>query len=261
MVERAGRVAALYDIHGNLPALEAVLSEIEREGIDCIVVGGDVAAGPMPIEVIDVLRSLGQRARFVRGNADRLMVSAFDALQSGGNPSTSPEWAATQLSQADRDFLASFRENVVLDVEGLGPMRFCHGSPRSDEEILTSLTSGTRLAPILRDVREATVICGHTHIQFDRTFERWRVLNAGSVGMPYEVPPGARWLRLGPGIEHRTTTFDIDAAARVLETSKHPDMPDWINSYLRNPTPAAEASAFFEDMAIKRETEQSDGTA
>lgn len=256
MTERVERVAAIYDIHGNLPALRAVLNEIEAEGIDRVIVGGDVAAGPMPVEVIATLKSLGERARFVRGNADRLMVRAFDESRSGTGDPASVEWAVTQLSQTDRDFLASFEEQVVVNVNGLGPVRFCHGSPRSDEEILTSLTSESRLGLILENVAEASVVCGHTHIQFDRVFAGWRVLNAGSVGMPYEVPPGARWLRLGPGIEHRTATFDIDAAARVLETSKHPDMASWIETYLRNPTSAAEASAFFEEMAVRSDAGQ-----
>jgi putative phosphoesterase len=257
MPERVERVAAIYDIHGNLPALQAVLAEIEREQIDLIIVGGDVAAGPMPVEVIAVLQSLGERARFVRGNADRMMVSAYDTLRSTPGAPASVEWAVTQLSESDRDFLASFDENVVLDIGELGLVRFCHGSPRGDEEILTALTSEQRLEPILAGVDEAIVVCGHTHIQFDRSSRGQRVLNAGSVGMPYEVPPGARWLRLGPEIRHRTTPFDIDAAARTLETSGHPDISGWIEAYLRNPTPAAEASAYFEKMAIERDAEDS----
>jgi putative phosphoesterase len=255
MPEQVERVAAIYDIHGNLPALLAVLAEIEREDIDLIVVGGDVAAGPMPVEVIAILQSLGEGARFVRGNADRMMVEAFDALRSSPDASASVEWAVTQLSQSDRDFLAAFEESVVLEINGLGAVRFCHGSPRSDEKILTSLSSEQRLEPILAGVDEAIVVCGHTHIQFDRTFRQWQILNAGSVGMPYEGEPGARWLRLGPDVDRRTTRFDLDAAAHTLETSDHPDIAGWIEAYLRNSTPAADASAYFESMAIEREAE------
>lgn len=252
MEHQAERVAAIYDIHGNLPALNEVLAEIERDNVDLIVVGGDVAAGPMPEAVIDRLRSLRDRALFVRGNADRMMVAAYDEAAVPGAP-PAVDWGAAQLSSADRDFLASFRENVVVDITGIGAVRFCHGSPRSDEEILTSLTSDSRLAPILSDVVELIVVCGHTHIQFDRAFERWRVVNAGSVGMPYEVPTGARWLRIGPAIEHRITRYDIDLAAGVIRASGYPDVEGWIDSYLRNPTPATEASAFFENLALKRE--------
>jgi putative phosphoesterase len=256
MQNHAKRVAAIYDIHGNLPAFEAVLAEIDRDQVDLIVVGGDVAAGPMPGAVIERLRSLGNRARFVRGNGDRMMVTDYDGAAAPGAP-PAVDWAAAQLSSTDRDFLASFQENAVIDVAGIGPVRFCHGSPRSDEEILTSRTSDARLARILSEVTEPIVVCGHTHIQFDRSFERWRVLNAGSVGMPYEVPTGARWLRIGPGVEHRVTTYDIDRAAEVIRTSGYPEVEEWIDSYLRNPTPAAEASAFFEDMALKREEQNS----
>lgn len=256
MGKQARRVAAIYDIHGNLPALDAVLAEIDRDDVDLIVVGGDVAAGPMPVAVIERLQLLGDRAQFVRGNADRMMVEAFDTIATSAPPPT-VDWAAAQLRSSDRDFLASFRENVVVDIRGVGEIRFCHGSPRSDEEILTSVTSDERLAPILTGVKESIVVCGHTHVQFDRSFERWRVLNAGSIGMPYEVPTGARWLRLGPGIEHRVTQYDIDRAAEVIGSSGYPDIETWIESYLRHPTPAAEASAFFEEMAIKREEESS----
>ncbi|MGH2549739.1 MAG: metallophosphoesterase family protein [Thermomicrobiales bacterium] len=252
MENQAERIAAIYDIHGNLPALEAVLGEIDRDDVDLIVVGGDVAAGPMPGAVIERLRLLGDRARFVRGNADRMMVAAFDDAAIPGAP-PAVDWAAAQLSSADRDLLASFQENVVVDAAGIGSIRFCHGSPRSDEEILTSRTSDARLAPILSGVEEPILVCGHTHIQFDRTFDRSRVLNAGSVGMPYEVPTGARWLRIGPGIEHRITAYDIDRAAAIMRTSGYPDVGQWIDSYIRNPTPASEASVFFEDMALKRE--------
>ncbi|CAN5673079.1 metallophosphoesterase family protein [soil metagenome] len=252
MEHQAERIAAIYDIHGNLPALEAALAEIDCDDVDLIVVGGDVAAGPMPGAVIERLRSIGDRARFVRGNADRLMVAAYDDAATQGAP-PAVEWAAAQLSSGERDFLASFQDNVVVDVVGIGAIRFCHGSPRSDEEILTSLTSDTRLAPILSGVVEPIVVCGHTHVQFDRTFERWRVLNAGSVGMPYEVPTGARWLRIGPEIEHRVTNYDIDQAAAVIRRAGYPDVEEWIDSYMRNPTPASDASTFFEDMAIKRE--------
>jgi len=100
------RVAAISDIHGNLPALEAVLEEIRRDQPDVIVVCGDVAAGPMPAETIDVLMQL-VGARFVRGNADRALIEEFD-----GRPplATSPfgGWCAKQLTREHRDFLASF---------------------------------------------------------------------------------------------------------------------------------------------------------
>src|SRR5919205_173465 len=112
-LKKGARVAAIYDIHGNLPALEAVLSDLERVEPDLLMVGGDVASGPMPAEVLDRLAGLGDLVSFVRGNADREVVSAYDtdpaeiearmadaALRMSG-------WAATRLERRHRDLLAS----------------------------------------------------------------------------------------------------------------------------------------------------------
>jgi predicted phosphodiesterase len=133
----AMRVAALYDIHANLPALDAVLSEVERAGVDRIVVGGDVVPGPLPVETVERLRALGDRAVFVRGNGDRWVVDAFDAPGSMGEEDEHPgrpwvAWTAGTIDRRDRDLRASFAERAVLDVDGLGPTLFCHGSPRGD---------------------------------------------------------------------------------------------------------------------------------
>jgi predicted phosphodiesterase len=234
------RVAALYDIHGNVPALDAVLAEVDREGVDLIVWGGDVAAGPMPVETIARMRERG--GRFVNGNADRELVEDFDA---GRDPAEAGDlmlrtmWtAARKLSRDDRDFLAGFEPTVTLDVERLGPTLFCHGSPRSDEERITRATPPERLAPMVDGVVERTIVCGHTHQQFDVRCGDHRVLNAGSVGMPYEGAAGAFWLLLGPEPELRRTDYDVAAAvemmgaAELLEESLiEPADPDWVARY------------------------------
>jgi predicted phosphodiesterase len=142
-------VAALYDIHGNLPALEAVLAEVEAAAPDLVMVGGDVIAGPLP-EVEDP-------------------IARLDA------------WCAQRITREQRDLVASFEPVVRVD-----STLFCHGSPRSDTEIITALSPEERLAPMLEDVAEQVVVCGHTHHQFDRRVLGRRLLNAGSVGMPYE---------------------------------------------------------------------------
>ena len=158
------RVAALYDIHGNLPALEAVLAEVEAAAPDLVVVGGDVVAGPLPGETLERLVALGDRVRWVMGNADRMVIEAYDR---GGRPADAEDaidrldaWVARQLTQAQRDRLAAFEPLVRADVDGLGPALFCHGSPRSDEEIITVVSPDERLAPILDGVAEDTVVCG-----------------------------------------------------------------------------------------------------
>jgi predicted phosphodiesterase len=190
------RIAALYDIHGNIPALDAVLADVERAGVDLVVWGGDVAAGPLPAETLERMRAVGGRC--VMGNADRQMVED------------------SRLGPADREYLAAFEPTVSLDVDGLGPVLFCHGSPRSDEEMITRATPPERLAPMLDGVAERTIVCGHTHQQFDLRCGAQRVLNAGSVGMPYEGTAAAYWLLLGPGVQMRRTEYDVTAAVATM---------------------------------------------
>jgi putative phosphoesterase len=190
------RIAALYDIHGNLPALDAVLADVARARVDVIVVGGDVASGPLPAQTIDRLCALASPTHFVRGNADREAVAAFDAPPQppGDDPAAqAAAFTASRLSRAQRDFLDGFEPTVTLEVHGLGRVLFCHGSPRSDTEVITSATPDARLTPMLAGVDAPTVVGGHTHRQFDRRLQRWRVVNAGSVGMPYEGRRGAFW--------------------------------------------------------------------
>jgi putative phosphoesterase len=237
------RVAALADIHGNLPALEAVLSDLARETVDLILVCGDVASGPLPAETLDVLRDL-PRARFVRGNADRSLVTAFDGGQLSSWPGPAADWCAAQLTREHRDFLASFSETIPVSVDGLGRVLFCHGSPRSDEEMMTSETSDERLRELIADVDADVVVCGHTHMPFERPVGRVRVVNPGSVGMPYGNP-GAFWALLGPGVEYRRTDYDREAAAARIRKSSWPGAEEFARENVLSVASAEEAFAFF----------------
>jgi predicted phosphodiesterase len=174
-------------VHGNLPALEAVLTEV---GDEQLVFGGDVAWGPLPVETVDRIRSLDALA--LRGNADRDL----------GDP-----WLEERLGPERLEWLTTLPEQVELDVEGLGRVLFCHGSPRSDEEMLLRTASEERLTEILADVEADVVVCGHTHMQFDRVVGDKRVVNAGSVGLPYGAT-GAHWVELGPDVRHRRAPYD-----------------------------------------------------
>ncbi|MDG4815871.1 metallophosphoesterase family protein [Micromonospora sp. WMMD956] len=238
------RVAVLSDVHGALPPLEAVLAEPDVAAADLIVLTGDIAAGPQPVEVLDLLAGLGDRVLWVGGNADRELVGAR-----AGRPSAIAvsDWAAGQLRDDQVARLAALPLTATLPVVGLGEVLFCHATPRDDEEVVLVDSRLSRWAEVLADVPAdvRTVVCGHTHMPYARLVDRRLVVNAGSVGMPYGGP-GAHWALLGPGVQLRRTAFDVDAAcARVAAESGFPDAAGWADEYLRSRHSDAEALAVF----------------
>jgi predicted phosphodiesterase len=243
------RVAALYDVHGNLPALEAVLAAVDDAAVDAVVVGGDVVPGPMPRETLDRLLALGPRAHFLRGNTDRLTVDAFDGrpLPSRLPPPVQEQiaWSAAQLDRAGRDALAALPLTVALRVRGLGDVRFCHASPRDDDEIFTARTPPERVRPMLAGVTERVVVCGHTHMQFDRTVDDVRLLNAGSVGMPFGRP-GAYWALLGPDVTLVRTDYDREAAAERVRRTAYPHAADFAARSILDPPSEESVLAAFD---------------
>lgn len=251
------KIAALYDIHGNLPALNALLEELKKVQPDLIVVGGDIVSGPMPGQTLERLSQLGDQVRSIRGNGDREVIMAFDGqplrpdLLEKGREVT--HWVAEQLTRSQRDFLAALPEQLVFQVEGLGSIVFCHATTRSDEELFTPITPEERLSVIFSSVKQEIVVCGHTHIQFELSVGNRRILNAGSVGMPYADQPGAYWLLLSPeGYEFRWTTYDREAAAQEVKASGYPQAQEFAaENVLKVPT-AAEATEIFERMAEER---------
>ncbi len=242
------RVAALYDVHGNLPALEAVLAEVEALEVDAVVVGGDVAIGPMPAESLDRLLSLGERALFLRGNGDR-EIAADPPGAGSGLWVERTRWSAAQLARGQRAWLAALPDTQSVEVDGLGPALFCHGSPRSDEEILTRISPEARVAAALTGVVEDVVVCGHTHVQFDRKAAGKRLVNAGSVGMPYEARPGAYWALLGPNVELRRTPYDLEAAAAAIRATGFPGADELAAENVLTVPSAEEATEQFERLA------------
>lgn len=177
-------VAVLSDIHGVLPALDAVLAEpgVQRPGR--IVLTGDIAAGPQPTEVLDRLLGLGDRVTWVRGNADRELVELAQGQADDVHDPIAP-WAARQLSADHVDWLARLPYPVMLEVDGFGPVLFCHATPRDDEEVVVVDSRLERWAEVLGGLPEEvrTVVRGHTHMPFIRLAHTRQVVNPGSVGM------------------------------------------------------------------------------
>jgi putative phosphoesterase len=218
------RVAALYDIHGNLPALDAVLAQVDA---DVVVVGGDTVAGPVPAETLERLRSLDADVRFIRGNADREVYEERQGLA----PPEVMEFVRARLSREQIDFLRSLPLTLSI-----GRVLFCHATPRDDEEILTRISPDERWREALAGVDADVVVCGHTHVQFDRQIGEVRLVNAGSVGMPYADEPGAYWALLdGTDVELRHTRCQA------------PDVSEWPGDWPQ--ASADEATEFFEKLS------------
>jgi len=189
------QTAALYDIHGNLAALEAVLAEVPDDAT--ILVGGDICAGgEQPSETLTRLRRLGDRVAWLRGNADRELFPGEDGLA----PAEFLEEARSKLSEEEIAFL-----HELPPTQRIGDVLYCHASPRNDLDIFTERTPDERIAFLFDGLDVSTVVCGHTHTQYERTVAGVRVVNAGSVGIPYEDEPGAYWLL---DLEHRRTRYE-----------------------------------------------------
>ena len=233
-------VAALYDIHGNLPALEAVLQDIRQADVDHVVVGGDVVPGPMPRETLRRLLGLDLPVQFIHGNGELAMLAQMAATEAGpvtywGTTSGAPppeqyrevyRWTAQQLHPEDERLLAGWPKTFRLEIRGLGEVLFCHATPRSATECFTRLTPEDRLLPVFEGLNVPLVICGHTHMQFDRRIGRTRVVNAGSVGMPFGEP-GADWLLLGPNVQLRHTPYDLTKAAERIRDTNYPQAQEF----------------------------------
>jgi predicted phosphodiesterase len=229
------RVAALADVHGNAPALAAVLADVDQESPDLIVFCGDLTWGSLPQETLALVREFGIPARFVRGNAER----ALDELRkpASGQPTPRELWMLAQHRAEDLAFLAGFEQTVSVDLDGLGPTCFCHGSPRSDEECVTERTPPRRVLEFMAGRDEKVVVTAHVHIQYDREVGDIRLLCPGSVGLPYEDGRCAYWAMLGPEVELRRTEYDIDAAVALMRATDDPSVEQIVELMLTPPSP------------------------
>jgi putative phosphoesterase len=248
------RVAALYDIHGNLPALEAVVAEVNRAAVDAVVVGGDVVPGPMPRETLACLAALDVPVHYLRGNGDRVVCAERRGEDVGSEvPAAFRDmirWSAAALVDDEAARIEGWPATVRLHVHGLGDVLFCHGTPRSDVEIFTRLTAEERLFPAFEGVDAAVVVCGHTHMPFDRTVRGIRVVNAGSVGMPFGEP-GAYWLQLGPDVMPHHLRYDLEAAAARIRASDYPQAEAFAAGHVLQPPSETDMLKAFAQAELK----------
>jgi putative phosphoesterase len=222
------RIAALYDVHGNLPALEAVLAEPDVQSADEVVFGGDLTWGPQPRETLALVRSVAS-ASFVRGNCDR----------------EPDEWERSCLPAEEVAFLQGLPETLERD-----GVLFCHATPRSDEEVVTPATPDERLRGILDGVTQRTVVAGHTHMQQDRQVGRVRFVNAGSVGLPSEGEVAAFWALLVDGEPRlRKTPLDRERVTEVFRRSGWPRAGEMLRERVLQTVTREQATRVLEGRA------------
>ncbi len=246
------RIAALYDIHGNLPALEAVLREVEAAAVDRIVVGGDVVPGPMARESLDRLAGLSTPVDPLRGNGESAVLDHRAGRSLSNLPAPAREavaWSADQLGADGERRIARWPATLRLSVAGWGEVLFCHATPRSDTEIFTRRTPEERLVSVFSGLGVSLVVCGHTHMPFEREIGGVRVVNAGSVGMPFGAT-GAFWLLLAPEVEPRRTAYDLPGAADRIRATEYPQAGSFASGSVLAPPSEAEMLEIYSRVEL-----------
>ena len=243
-------IAALYDIHGNLPALEAAVEAVRGKAVDLIVVGGDAIPGPMPNESLDLLKSLPAPALFLSGNGEREVL----AVRAGGIPNLPTrfhpmmQWVASELTTAHADWIRSWPATVCLELSGRSTTLFCHATPTSDSAVFTNRSSEEVLRRQFDHVSADRIVCGHTHVQFQRRFEHRTILNAGSVGMS-TTRGGAEWMLIDADATFECTRFDHDAAAARVRATNYPLADEFAHSTILQPPSADLLIAAYTEAA------------
>jgi predicted phosphodiesterase len=252
------RVAALNDVHANKPALEAVLEDVRKAQIDVIVFGGDVIPGPMIRETLSCVLNLDIASHFIVGNGELAVLAQIEAPDpsavtywgtTGGAPLPEPirdlvRWTARKVRPDYTAALASWPRTLRLDIPPFGRVLFCHGTPTSETDAFTRLTPEEVLVPVFADAAADLVVCGHTHMQFDRMVGSTRIVNAGSVGMPFGRT-GADWLLLGDEVELRNTAYDLEGAAERVRQTDYPQAAEFAATSILQPPSEAQMLELF----------------
>jgi predicted phosphodiesterase len=250
------RIAALYDIHGNYPALEAVVQELHIAKPDKVVIGGDIVSGPMPNETMKCLMELGNDVVWVLGNGDvdvserKINGNINNSLSEQAKVIT--EWVANIIDESMARFLISLPINHFIRDDKLGMIGFCHATPNDYNYVFTPVTPNGEVKKVFNNEMEGYFICGHTHIQFEKTIDNLKIVNAGSVGMPFSEEHGAEWLLLENGvIRFMKTKYDIDLAKKQIKQTTYPFKDEFIETNVINPKRPEEMIPFLERMRTK----------
>ena len=239
------RILALYDIHGNPDALDAVLADPRAAGPDAVVVGGDAVPGPFAAATLARLDALDGPVHWIRGNGEREVAAAAGAPAPAPDDLAAVTAAATAGELGDEAARALGEHPLTLELDGV---LFCHASPRRDDEMLTRLSATERWEDALAGAGAALVVGGHTHQQDDRRVAGVRFVNAGSVGLPYEGDGAARWLWIADGEpELRRTAYDAAGAGRRMLAAGWPDERS-VGAALIDPVEPIVVTRIFESL-------------
>ena len=215
------RLACLADVHANIAALEAIFDSELFASVDAVAFLGCLTTGPEPLEVLELSKSAGKPAYFLAGNGERAVVDLADGHQD--DEWIAGEWILEHHGPAV-ETIRSWPGSLVADVEGLGQVRLCHGSPRSDNELLTPPTTPDHVEEATRGVAERTVVHGHTHLQYERRVRDLLIVGPGSVGLPYTADGLASyWAVLGPDVELARTPYELEYAKTRIAATGYPD--------------------------------------
>ncbi len=222
------RLAVIGDVHGNAVAFAAVLEELARDPSDVVVINGDLSWGPEPEETF-ALADAQVNALVVRGNAESALIRRTA-------DSDTATWmlehhSAERLAQID-----SFAGAVAIEVDGLGRVFVCHGSPRGDQELVTPGTPDERMGALLEGTKLDVLVTAHVHLQFDRRVLGITSMNAGSVGLQYGGTPAAYWAEIGPEIRLRRTAYEVDEAVSRARASGIPTAERIVDTLLNPPS-------------------------
>ena len=241
------KVLALYDIHGNVESLEAVLADSSAAAPDAIVVGGDAVPGPFARAVLDRLDALGCPLYYIRGNGERETAEAAAATRPPADDDLASVTAAITASELGADRARALGDlPLIVKLDGV---LYCHATPRADDEMVTRASTPTRFAKVLAGVDARVVIAGHTHQQDDRKVGTVRFVNAGSVGLPYEGDGAARWVWVVDGTpELRSTAYDAKAAGIRMLAAGWPDERS-VRGALVDPVAPTFVTELFEQRA------------
>jgi len=206
----------------------------------------------MSVETLTHLFDLTIPIQFIQGNGEVAVLAALAGTDAYALPEQALEvvrWTAQQLSPEHARMLRNWPKTVRLEIGGLGEVLFCHATPRNENECFTRLTPEEVLLPVFEGLNRSVVVCGHTHMQFDRTVGKTRVVNAGSVGMPFGQA-GADWVLLGPDVELRHTFYDLGQAAERIRNTKYPQAHDFAERNVLQPPSEEEMLRAFRRVEL-----------